>query len=274
MKSYLSIFLVLFLFFSCSEDEESFDFQTDTDIIKYISDNNLNAEKTNSGLYYVLNEEGSGARPAENSIVNIEYKAYFLDGTIIGESESEIIELSQIIEGLKEGIQLFKEGGNGTLIIPSNLAYGMAGSGSIRGGTVLIFDINLIEIIDYEAQNEIDILKYIDDNSLEATKTDSGLYYVINEEGTGARPTANSNVTVDYKGYFLDGTVFDESNSDGLSIGLNQVIAGWTEGIQLFKEGGEGVLLIPSNLGYGISGSGAVPGGAVLIFDVKLIRVN
>ena len=274
MKSYLSIFLVLFLFVSCSEDEETFDFQTETDIIKYISDNNLNAEKTNSGLYYVLNEEGSGARPAENSIVNIEYKAYFLDGTIIGESESEIIELSQIIEGLKEGIQLFKEGGNGTLIIPSNLAYGMAGSGSIRGGTVLIFDINLIEIINYEAQNEIDILKYIDDNSLEATKTDSGLYYVINEEGTGARPTANSNVTVDYKGYFLDGTVFDESNSDGLSIGLSQVIAGWTEGIQLFKEGGDGVLLIPSNLGYGIRGSGAVSGGAVLIFDVKLIRVN
>lgn len=274
MKSYLSIFLVLFLFVSCSEDEETFDFQTETDIIKYISDNNLNAEKTNSGLYYVLNEEGSGARPAENSIVNIEYKAYFLDGTIIGESEAELFDLSQVIEGLKEGIQLFKEGGNGTLIIPSNLAFGASGSGSIRGGTVLIFDIKLIEIIDYEAQNEIDILKYIDDNSLEATKTDSGLYYVINEEGTGARPTANSNVTVDYKGYFLDGTVFDESNSDGLSIGLSQVIAGWTEGIQLFKEGGDGVLLIPSNLGYGIRGSGAVSGGAVLIFDVKLIRVN
>jgi FKBP-type peptidyl-prolyl cis-trans isomerase FkpA len=274
MKSYLSIFLVLFLFVSCSEDEETFEFQTETDIIKYISDNNVNAEKTNSGLYYVLNEEGSGARPAENSIVNIEYKAYFLDGTIIGESEAELFDLSQVIQGLKEGIQLFKEGGNGTLIIPSNLAFGASGNGAIRGGTVLIFDIKLIEIIDYEAQNEIDILKYIDDNSLEATKTDSGLYYVINEEGTGARPTANSIVTVDYKGYFLDGTVFDESNSDGLSIGLNQVIAGWTEGIQLFKEGGDGVLLIPSNLGYGIRGSGAVPGGAVLIFDVKLIRVN
>ncbi len=274
MKSYLSIFLVLFLFVSCSEDEETFEFQTETDIIKYISDNNVNAEKTNSGLYYVLNEEGSGARPAENSIVNIEYKAYFLDGTIIGESEAELFDLSQVIEGLKEGIQLFKEGGNGTLIIPSILAFGASGSGAIRGGTVLIFDIKLIEIIDYEAQNEIDILKYIDDNSLEATRTDSGLYYVINEEGTGASPTANSNVTVDYKGYFLDGIVFDESNSNGISIGLNQVIAGWTEGIQLFKEGGDGVLLIPSNLGYGIRGSGAVPGGAVLIFDVKLIRVN
>lgn len=274
MKSYLSIILALFLFVSCSEDEETFEFQTETDITQYISDNNLNAEKTNSGLYYVIDNEGSGATPTENSIVNIEYKAYFLDGTIFGESESEIIDLSEVIEGFKEGIQLFKEGGNGTLIIPSNLGYGAAGNGSIRGGIVLIFDIELIEIIDYEARNEADILTYLDDNNLEATKTDTGLYYVINEEGTGTRPTANSDVTVNYKGYFLDGTVFDESDTNGISIGLNQVIAGWTEGIQLFKEGGEGVLLIPSNLGYGIRGSGPIPGGAVLIFDIKLIRIN
>lgn len=274
MKSYLSIILALFLFVSCSEDEKTFEFQTETDITQYISDNNLNAEKTNSGLYYVIDNEGSGATPTENSIVNIEYKAYFLDGTIFGESESEIIDLSEVIEGFKEGIQLFKEGGNGTLIIPSNLGYGAAGNGSIRGGIVLIFDIELIEIIDYEARNEADILTYLDDNNLEATKTDTGLYYVINEEGTGTRPTANSDVTVNYKGYFLDGTVFDESDTNGISIGLNQVIAGWTEGIQLFKEGGEGVLLIPSNLGYGIRGSGPIPGGAVLIFDIKLIRIN
>lgn len=274
MKSYLSIFLALFLFVSCSENEETFEFQTETDITKYITDNNLNAQKTNSGLYYVIDNEGSGTMPTENSVVNIAYTAYFLDGTIFGESESEVIDLNQVIEGFKEGIQLFKEGGNGTLIIPSNLGYGTAGNGSIRGGIVLIFDIKLIEIIDYKARNEADILKYIDDKGLEATKTDTGLYYVINNEGTGNRPTANSNVTVVYKGYFLDGTVFDESNVNGLSIGLNQVIAGWTEGIQLFKEGGEGLLLIPSSLGYGIRGSGPIPGGAVLVFDIKLIQIN
>lgn len=126
----------------------------------------------------------------------------------------------------------------------------------------------------FEAQTEVDIIKYIEDNNLNATRSNSGLYYVINNEGTGARPTSSSNVTVAYKGYLLDGTVFDQSNSNGISFGLNQVISGWTEGITYFKEGGEGILLIPSNLGYGNNGQGSIPGGAVLVFDIKLISVN
>ena len=93
-------------------------------------------------------------------------------------------------------------------------------------------------------------------------------------EGSGTRPNSNSNVTVAYKGYFLDGTVFDQSDSNGISFGLNRVISGWTEGITYFKEGGEGLLIVPYNLGYGTKGRGAIPGGAVLVFDVKLIKVN
>ncbi len=130
------------------------------------------------------------------------------------------------------------------------------------------------EVTPTEPQTEADILKYIEDNNLNATKTDSGLYYVINNKGTGTRPTSGSNVTVAYKGYFLDESVFDQSNSSGISFGLNRVIAGWTEGIQLFKEGGDGILLVPSNLGYGSSNYNGIPGGSVLIFDVKLISVN
>jgi len=126
----------------------------------------------------------------------------------------------------------------------------------------------------FEPQTESDILEYIEDNNLSGTKSNSGLYYVINSEGTGTRPTSNSSVTVAYKGYFLNGSVFDQSNSDGISFGLNQVISGWTEGIQLFKEGGEGILIVPSNLGYGDNGRQGIPGGAVLVFDIKLISVN
>ena len=125
----------------------------------------------------------------------------------------------------------------------------------------------------FTPQTEADIINYLEENNLEAKRSTSGLYYIINNEGTGARPTTSSNVTVAYKGYFLDGTVFDES-SDGISFGLNQVIRGWTEGIPYFKEGGSGVLLVPSNLGYGNAGRGSIPGGAVLVFDIQLIRVN
>ena len=99
-------------------------------------------------------------------------------------------------------------------------------------------------------------------------------YTAKNEQGTGTQPTAASNVTVAYKGYFTNGNVFDQSKAEGISFGLNQVIKGWTEGIPYFKAGGSGVLLIPSHLGYGSTNNGPIPGGSVLIFDVKLISVN
>ncbi|MGB0886121.1 MAG: FKBP-type peptidyl-prolyl cis-trans isomerase, partial [Chitinophagales bacterium] len=111
-------------------------------------------------------------------------------------------------------------------------------------------------------------------NNLTAQKTSSGLHYIINNAGTGTQATSSDNVTVVYKGYFTNGSVFDESDASGISFNLQNVIKGWTEGIPLFKEGGNGVLLIPSSLAYGNSGKGSVPGGAVLVFDVKLISVN
>ncbi|WP_337992857.1 FKBP-type peptidyl-prolyl cis-trans isomerase [Flavivirga sp. 57AJ16] len=97
---------------------------------------------------------------------------------------------------------------------------------------------------------------------------------MIDTEGTGVKPNATSNVTVAYKGYFTNGTVFDQSDAEGISFGLQQVISGWTEGMTYFKEEGNGKLLIPSHLAYGHSGRGSIPGGAVLIFDINLISVN
>ena len=129
-------------------------------------------------------------------------------------------------------------------------------------------------VVDYKEKNNEDIIAYIDENNLDAQKSDSGLYYVIDELGSGKQPAATSNVTVAYKGYFLDGKTFDKSNANGISFGLQQVIKGWTEGIPYFKEGGKGKLLIPSHLGYGSNGRPGIPGGAVLIFDIHLITVN
>ena len=126
---------------------------------------------------------------------------------------------------------------------------------------------------DFVEQNEKDIITYIEENNLDAIRSNSGLYYLVEKQGNGARPNIGSNVTVAYKGYFTDGKVFDESSS-GITFNLQGVIRGWTEGITYFREGGEGILLIPSSLGYGASNKGDIPGGSVLIFDIKLIRVN
>lgn len=130
------------------------------------------------------------------------------------------------------------------------------------------------ETIDFVTKNEADISAYVTKNKLTAQRSDSGLYYVITDPGTGANPTATSKVTVAYKGYYTDGKIFDQSTAAGISFGLNQVIKGWTEGIPYFKKGGSGILLVPAHLGYGNSDYQGIPGGSVLIFDVKLISIN
>ena len=85
-----------------------------------------------------------------------------------------------------------------------------------------------VETID--PQTEQDIIDYLEANNIDASRTSNGLYYIIEEEGTGENPTQTSNVTVAYKGYLLNGSVFDQSSSEGASFGLNQVIPGWTLG--------------------------------------------
>jgi FKBP-type peptidyl-prolyl cis-trans isomerase FkpA len=84
---------------------------------------------------------------------------------------------------------------------------------------------------------------------------------------------STSDVKVAYKGYFTDGSVFDESSAAGITFNLQGVIAGWTEGIPFFKEGGTGKLLLPSALGYGKSGTNGIPKNSVLIFDIELLQV-
>lgn len=108
-------------------------------------------------------------------------------------------------------------------------------------------------------------------------ETASGLQYEITKEGTGNSPKETDVVTVHYTGKLVDGTVFDSSIERGepTQFALNQVIPGWTEGLQLLKEGGKATLYIPSKLGYGEQGAGGViPGNATLIFDVELIKIN
>ena len=106
--------------------------------------------------------------------------------------------------------------------------------------------------------------------------TESGLQYIVMEPGEGDSPVAADSVEVHYEGRLIDGTVFDSSIARGqpAEFGLNQVIPGWTEGLQLMKPGGKARLTIPSELGYGPGGVGNIPPNAVLVFDVELIEVK
>ena len=126
----------------------------------------------------------------------------------------------------------------------------------------------------YAQIDEEMILQYISDINLNAEPTGSGLYYVVNTNGNGNFPNITSTVRVDYKGTLTDGTIFDESSPIGVTFPLMSVIQGWQEGIPLFSEGGSGILIIPSALGYGNQAIGNIPRNSVLIFEVNLIDVN
>ena len=110
-------------------------------------------------------------------------------------------------------------------------------------------------------------------------ETASGLQYQILHKGEGEsdeHPTATSKVKVHYHGTLLDGSVFDSSVERGspISFGLNQVIRGWTEGVQLMTVGDKFKFFIPSNLGYGDSAAGKIKPGSLLIFEVELLEIN
>ena len=120
--------------------------------------------------------------------------------------------------------------------------------------------------------------KFLADNKTrEGVKvTTSGLQYVVEKEGEGAQPTAEDEVTVHYTGRLLNGQVFDSSVQRGepATFPLNRVIPGWTEGVQLMKEGAKYTFFIPSDLAYGPQGiPNAIPPHSTLIFEVELIKV-
>lgn len=107
-------------------------------------------------------------------------------------------------------------------------------------------------------------------------QTESGLQYKVIKAGTGKSPKATDVVEVNYEGKLLDGTVFDSSYERGepIEFPLNQVIAGWTEGLQLMKEGGKYEFYIPSDIAYGEAGNAGIEPNSTLIFTVELLKVK
>jgi FKBP-type peptidyl-prolyl cis-trans isomerase len=113
-------------------------------------------------------------------------------------------------------------------------------------------------------------------NNKSVYTTESGLSYIRKKAGNGKKPTATDKVKVHYVGKLIDGKVFDSSVERGepITFALNQVIAGWTEGLQLMDEGSKYILYIPHNLAYGERKVGDIPAGSLLVFEVELLEIN
>ena len=122
------------------------------------------------------------------------------------------------------------------------------------------------------------IIQYALKNNLDVKRTSSGLYYVVEKEGAGAAPLAQDIVTINYRGYLLDGTEFDSSYKKGqpLTYSVSGFVPGWIEALQLMKPGEKIKLIVPSALAYGQMGTPGGPIGpnAVLGFDMELLKVG
>lgn len=128
------------------------------------------------------------------------------------------------------------------------------------------------EPVEVEKNTDEEIEAYLTEKGWEGVRHESGMYVVTDNLGKGdARPTLNDQVTIFYKGYYLNGEQFDGTTDAPATFALTQLIQGWQIGIPLFGKGGKGKLVIPSDLAYGPDDYMDIPGGSTLMFEIELV---
>ena len=231
---------------------------------------------TESRLKYEIIKMGEGEKPEATDKVTVHYHGMLTDGTVFDSSvergQTITFGLNQVIKGWTEGLQLMPIGSKFRFTIPPELAYGTRGAGGvIPPNATLIFEVELFSIkkpfidTDFNLPAEEIVLK-------------SGLRYMDHIVGEGSEAIVGNTVKVHYSGYLMNGTKFDSSHDKGspfrFTLGQNQVIKGWEEGVLGMKVGTKRTLIIPSELGYGSRGAGGViPPNATLMFEVELVHI-
>ena len=235
---------------------------------------------TDSGLQYFDITLGDGDGAKNGDIVSNHFTLWVMgdiENSFIGSSNNgqpltfEIGKGDSVFPGWEEGNIDMKVGGRRMLIIPPEMGLGETGGGDIPPNAVLIMEIELLGISEPVTMTDVDEEEYI--------ITESGLKFYDIVEGDGPMPETGQGVVVHYTGWLEDGTKFDSSLDRGqpfsFQLGAGMVIPGWDEGVVTMKVGGKRQLVIPSELGYGETGSGAtIPPGATLIFDVELLEIQ
>lgn len=257
---------------------------------------------TKNGLYYHFYECDKDADlPNVGDLIDLTLSCTINDTNVIIPASKNIIQLDEpfFMSDFMEGIAMMHIGDSASFIVNIDSTFVNVFRvpelpEEFNSTDVMRFDIKIhdfypeseyknkmIEAIkqrypEETARIHAELQDYFTENNIVATPTESGLYYVMLEEGNGEMPEQGDNVSVHYTGKLIDGTVFDSSIERGVPIeftlGVGQVIPGWDEGIMMMSKGEKGVLYIPYYLGYGDRGAGSViPPFATLIFEVELI---
>lgn len=255
-------------------------------------------QESSNGLKYKIIVDNKGAKAKEGEYVKYYSAIRTMDNkTLFSLSQIQVPQYGLVAKPSKKGdpielLTLLGKGDSASCVVPAETFFKQYDPPApLKKTDNIQLDIKVLDILSkeqYDAQiaeqaafnpEELSIKDYITKNNLTATRLSSGLYYVVEKQGTGQQPKPGDKVKVNYTGRLLDGTEFDSSLKPGrepfeFTIGQGQVIKGWDEGIPMFKVGGKGKLLIPSALGYGENGTGNIPPGSVLVFDIELLGVN
>lgn len=273
---------------------------------EYLTKNNVTVQPTASGIYFIENAVGKGIKIDSGCQVKVQFKVSDITGKEIFSSydRPEPISFSYgkrfDTPGVEEAIGRMTKGGKAKVIVPSKMAFGDQGRGSVVPPyATLVYDVEVVDVMskaDYEKEQatkkkadeqkkedakkgeSAKLQQYLKDKKITAKPTASGLYYIEKVKGTGPQAANGKKVSVHYTGTLLDGKKFDSSVDRGkpfeFTLGQGQVIKGWDEGIAMMKKGGKATLIVPSSIGYGERDMGDITPYSTLVFEVELIDVK
>lgn len=277
-KYTLALLSIVALFTSCEKEYESIESIDDAKIKAYIQKNNIPAIKDPSGFYYQVLEQGTGGTLLNKdsvfytltvkSLTGTSYLTptqFANDGTYLGYVPNV---------AYRTAMYAINRGGKVRVIVPSYLAFGKNGEGSVPPNEVIVTEISVLpETKQWQVDDKV-ITDFLTAKGLTGfTKHSSRVYQNISVVGTGAAITPLSTITVKYKGRLLTGTVFDESGTTDLVRALIGLVPGWQKVLVGVTKGSKLRIFIPSDLGYGVSPNGVIPGNSVLDFDIEIVDV-
>ena len=274
-------------------------------LYEYLKENKIQTQPTTSGLYVINIEKGKGKKPVTGDMCSVFLTVKQLEGKELFtnfEGNPLEIELGKEFDtkGLMEGLALMREGEKATLIVPSEIGVGPTGKDGVPPFTTIIYEVKLDKIKtveevkkdraalkkikeqqDQERRDEEQsrISTYLQQNNIQSTPLESGLYFMLTQEGEGDYPGDGDKVKVHYILHTTEGKLlqssYDQKQTFDFELGTKAVIQGWEEAIRLMKKGSKAKIIVPSKLAYGSKDRNKdMPAYTPLVFDLELMDIE
>ncbi len=293
----LLLLLAFAFLLSCAKDTDSELNDEERQIRDYLEEMGIHANPTESGLYFIEEVAGDGDNPSPGDFIMASYTVSLICGRVVQTTDETTAIMHDIfspnrlygphkfklddypVNGVKEGLQMMQEGGAAMLIIPSRLAYGSTQTGNIPPDAVLVYEIELTEVIQDPVLHEEQLLQdYLTNHGITEDPLESGVFFIEHTIGSGEQyAEMEKGVALMYTGKFIDGRVFDSSgdNPAEFILGRNIMLQSLEEALTLMKPGGQATFIIPSAFAFGAGGDPSlnVPPHMTLIYEVELVEV-